>query len=130
MNTVKYIHTCPTHARTHTHTREYMHVSPSSSLSFSLSQTHICAHTQNNSLTRAHTQNHSLTRTHTQNNSLTRTHAQNNRPHCQEFLERLADKFELIVFTSAQRIYADIVLNVLDPERRLIKHRVRVCVCL
>mmetsp|Transcript_86924 Transcript_86924/g.127137 ORF Transcript_86924/g.127137 Transcript_86924/m.127137 type:complete len:433 (+) Transcript_86924:456-1754(+) len=46
------------------------------------------------------------------------------RPHCQEFLERLADKFELIVFTSAQRIYADIVLNFLDPERRLIKHRV------
>jgi len=46
------------------------------------------------------------------------------RPHCIEFLERLADKFELIVFTASQKIYADKLLNMIDPDRKFIRHRV------
>uniref|UniRef100_A0A0C3U697 FCP1 homology domain-containing protein n=1 Tax=Guillardia theta (strain CCMP2712) TaxID=905079 RepID=A0A0C3U697_GUITC len=46
------------------------------------------------------------------------------RPHCLEFLERLAEKFEIIVFTASQSIYADKLLNLIDPDSRLIKHRV------
>lgn len=46
------------------------------------------------------------------------------RPHCLEFLEHLADKFELIVFTASQKIYADTLLNLIDPKRRFFRHRV------
>ena len=43
------------------------------------------------------------------------------RPYCREFLEGAASMFEVVVFTASQKIYAENVLNILDPEKRLIK---------
>ncbi len=36
----------------------------------------------------------------------------------------MAELFEVVVFTASQKIYAEKLLNILDPERRLIKHRI------
>ena len=46
------------------------------------------------------------------------------RPHLASFLARVADLFEVVVFTASQKVYAERLLNVLDPKRRLIRHRV------
>mmetsp|Transcript_80082 Transcript_80082/g.214377 ORF Transcript_80082/g.214377 Transcript_80082/m.214377 type:complete len:187 (-) Transcript_80082:102-662(-) len=46
------------------------------------------------------------------------------RPHCFDFLKHVAERFEIIVFTASQKIYADKLLNLLDPDRSLIRHRV------
>ena len=39
------------------------------------------------------------------------------RPHLQQFLERCAALFEVVVFTASQKVYAEQLLNVLDPTR-------------
>ncbi|CAM6104594.1 unnamed protein product [Calypogeia fissa] len=46
------------------------------------------------------------------------------RPHLQDFMERVAQLFEIIVFTASQSVYAEQLLNVLDPKRKLIRHRI------
>ncbi|KAL5197290.1 hypothetical protein ABZP36_000802 [Zizania latifolia] len=46
------------------------------------------------------------------------------RPYLKEFLEKVASLFETIIFTASQSIYAEKLLNVLDPERKLSRHRV------
>lgn len=46
------------------------------------------------------------------------------RPYLKDFLERVASMFEIIIFTASQSIYAEQLLNVLDPKRRLFRHRV------
>eukprot|EP01018_Ginkgo_biloba_P011010 Gb_40540 [translate_table: standard] len=46
------------------------------------------------------------------------------RPYLQVFMERVAQMFEIIVFTASQSIYAEQLLNMLDPKQRLIRHRV------
>ncbi|CAO2828989.1 unnamed protein product [Amaranthus hypochondriacus] len=46
------------------------------------------------------------------------------RPHLQDFMERVANLFEIIIFTASQSIYAEQLLNVLDPKRRVFRHRV------
>ena len=55
-----------------------------------------------------------------------RTHAVHvrTRPHLLPFLERCARLFEVVVFTASQKVYAEQLLDVIDPGRRLIRHRV------
>lgn len=45
------------------------------------------------------------------------------RPHLHTFLRRVADMFEIIVFTASQSIYASQLLDILDPEGTLISKR-------
>lgn len=44
------------------------------------------------------------------------------RPHAEEFIKMLGDKFELIVFTASNKDYADYCIDQIDPHH-LIKHR-------
>jgi len=46
------------------------------------------------------------------------------RPHLEQFMARVSELFEIIVFTASQKIYADKLLDLLDPHRTLITHRV------
>ncbi|GAB4827273.1 hypothetical protein Ancab_034162 [Ancistrocladus abbreviatus] len=45
------------------------------------------------------------------------------RPHLQTFLEKVAEMFEIVVFTASQSIYAAQLLDVLDPGGKLISGR-------
>lgn len=45
------------------------------------------------------------------------------RPYLQMFLERVAELFEVVIFTASQSIYAEQLLDILDPERNLISQR-------
>ena len=46
------------------------------------------------------------------------------RPYLRDFMERVSSLFETIIFTASQSIYAEQLLNVLDPKRRVFRHRV------
>lgn len=46
------------------------------------------------------------------------------RPHLRDFMDRVSSLFEIIIFTASQSIYAEQLLNVLDPKRKVIRHRV------
>eukprot|EP01013_Petalomonas_cantuscygni_P045133 TRINITY_DN974_c0_g1_i1.p1 TRINITY_DN974_c0_g1~~TRINITY_DN974_c0_g1_i1.p1 ORF type:complete len:373 (+),score=54.24 TRINITY_DN974_c0_g1_i1:121-1239(+) len=65
-------------------------------------------------------------------NSVVYNVAVNRRPYFREFLEWAAPRFEVVVFTASQRVYADKLLDILDPERRLVRHRVfrDSCICV
>jgi CTD small phosphatase-like protein 2 len=40
------------------------------------------------------------------------------------FLEAVAAHYEVVVFTASQKVYAEKLLNILDPKRSLIRHRI------
>lgn len=46
------------------------------------------------------------------------------RPYLRDFMEAVARHFEIIIFTASQSIYAEQLLNVLDPKRKIFRHRV------
>lgn len=54
------------------------------------------------------------------------------RPHLQEFLQQVSEWFEIIIFTASQRVYAEKLLDILDPKHQYIKYRVfrDSCVCI
>lgn len=45
------------------------------------------------------------------------------RPFCRQFLHEMAQCFEIVVYTAAQKDYADFILDKLDPHGDMIKHR-------
>ncbi|GMI77725.1 SCP1-like small phosphatase 4 [Hibiscus trionum] len=46
------------------------------------------------------------------------------RPHLHTFLEKVAEMFEVIIFTASQSIYAEQLLDIVDPDQKLISRRV------
>jgi len=54
------------------------------------------------------------------------------RPHLHTFLEQVAEWFEIVVFTASQKVYADKLLDILDPDKKYVQHRVfrDSCVCV
>lgn len=45
------------------------------------------------------------------------------RPHLRTFLKKVAEMFEVVVFTASQSIYAEQLLDILDPDGKLISGR-------
>jgi CTD small phosphatase-like protein 2 len=47
----------------------------------------------------------------------------NIRPYTRECLEKVNEDFEVVVFTASAKAYADVILDYIDPEKKLIQHR-------
>ncbi|XP_029470062.1 CTD small phosphatase-like protein 2 isoform X1 [Rhinatrema bivittatum] len=54
------------------------------------------------------------------------------RPFTKEFLETISKMYEIFVFTTAKREYAEKILAFLDPQKKLIRHRLfqEDCACI
>ncbi len=46
------------------------------------------------------------------------------RPHLHTFLKRMAQLFDIVVFTASQKIYAEQLLDIVDPKGEYIRHRI------
>lgn len=47
----------------------------------------------------------------------------NLRPSCLEFLQKCASKYEVVLFTASQKIYANQLANLIDPYHNWFKYR-------
>jgi CTD small phosphatase-like protein 2 len=56
--------------------------------------------------------------------SITHTVSVRKRPHLHTFLARMARHFEIVVFTASQQIYAEQLLDIVDPNGEYIRHRI------
>ncbi|KAL3906066.1 MAG: hypothetical protein SGARI_004170 [Bacillariaceae sp.] len=45
------------------------------------------------------------------------------RPGLMDFLDKIAGKFEVVIFTASQPAYANVILDILDPEKKIFQHR-------
>ena len=45
------------------------------------------------------------------------------RPHAIEVLDKLSRDFEIILFTASHKCYADKVMDLLDPKKTAVSHR-------
>ena len=45
------------------------------------------------------------------------------RPHLETFLDYVSQKYEIVLFTASQRVYAERLLDILDPQKKYIHHR-------
>ncbi|KAJ8278668.1 hypothetical protein COCON_G00057340 [Conger conger] len=54
------------------------------------------------------------------------------RPHVKEFLQSMSKIFEMFVYTSAKKEYAEKILETLDPQKKLFRHRLyqEDCACV
>lgn len=45
------------------------------------------------------------------------------RPYLRDFLERMCEHFEIIIFTASKKVYADKLISIIDPNKKLVRHR-------
>ncbi len=45
------------------------------------------------------------------------------RPHLETFLQGIHSHYEVVLFTASQKVYADKLVDYLDPEKKYIQHR-------